>query len=76
MPLRNRAIRYEGGFYGQSGKSEPFPDGITPERLMELIRTLPPGWTEIGCHPRQARSRPPLTTPSARSSWRRFAIPR
>lgn len=51
VPLRNRTIPYEGGFYGQSGKGEPFPDGITPERLMELIRTLPPGWTEIGCHP-------------------------
>jgi predicted glycoside hydrolase/deacetylase ChbG (UPF0249 family) len=51
VPLRNRAIRYEGGFYGQSGRGEPFPDGITPERLMELIRTLPSGWTEIGCHP-------------------------
>jgi chitin disaccharide deacetylase len=51
VPLRNRTIRYEGGFYGQSGKGEPFPDGITPEALMELIRALPPGWTEIGCHP-------------------------
>jgi predicted glycoside hydrolase/deacetylase ChbG (UPF0249 family) len=51
IPLRNRAIRYEGGFYGQSGKGEPFPAGITPERLMGLIRALPPGWTEIGCHP-------------------------
>jgi chitin disaccharide deacetylase len=51
VPLRNRAIRYEGGFYGQSGKGEPFPDGITPAALMELIRALPPGWTEIGCHP-------------------------
>ena len=51
VPLRNRAISYEGGFYGQSGKGEPFPAGITPERLMELIRGLPPGWTEIGCHP-------------------------
>jgi predicted glycoside hydrolase/deacetylase ChbG (UPF0249 family) len=51
VPLRNRTIRYEGGFYGQSGKGEPFPDGITPEALMELIRTLPSGWTEIGCHP-------------------------
>jgi predicted glycoside hydrolase/deacetylase ChbG (UPF0249 family) len=51
VPLRNRAIRYEGGFYGQSGRGEPFPEGITVERLMELIRTLPPGWTEIGCHP-------------------------
>lgn len=51
VPLRNRAIRYEGGFYGQSGKGEPFPGGITPQRLTELIRALPPGWTEIGCHP-------------------------
>jgi len=51
VPLRNRAIRYEGGFYGQSGKGEPFPEGITPERLIALIRALPPGWTEIGCHP-------------------------
>lgn len=51
VPLRNRAIRYEGGFYGQSGKGEPFPEGITPEALMKLIRALPSGWTEIGCHP-------------------------
>jgi chitin disaccharide deacetylase len=51
VPLRNRAIRYEGGFYGQSGKGEPFPEGITPEQLIELIGALPPGWTEIGCHP-------------------------
>jgi chitin disaccharide deacetylase len=43
VPLRNRAIRYEGGFYGK--------DAISPEHLMELIRALPPGWTEIGCHP-------------------------
>lgn len=51
LPLRSRAIRYEGGFYGQSGKGEPFPQGVAPEALMELIRSLPPGWTEIGCHP-------------------------
>lgn len=51
VPLRNRAIPYEGGFYGQSGKGEPFPDGITPQALMDLIGNLPPGWTEIGCHP-------------------------
>ena len=51
VPLRNRSVRYEGGFYGQSGKGEPFPEGIAAERLIELIRALPPGWTEIGCHP-------------------------
>lgn len=51
LPLRNRAIRYEGGFYGQSGKGEPFPEGITVSALANLIRSLPPGWSEIGCHP-------------------------
>lgn len=51
VPLRGRAIRYEGGFYGQSGKGEPYPDGISPSRLCELIEGLEAGWTEIGCHP-------------------------
>jgi chitin disaccharide deacetylase len=43
VPLRNRGIRYEGGFYGE--------EAISPQRLIELIEQLPPGWTEIGCHP-------------------------
>ena len=43
VPLRNRVIRYEGGFYGR--------DAISPEHLIALIEALPPGWTEIGCHP-------------------------
>jgi chitin disaccharide deacetylase len=51
VPLRNRTIRYEGGFYGQSGTGEPFPEGVSEVRLIELIRSLPSGWTEIGCHP-------------------------
>lgn len=51
VPLRDRGIRYEGGFYGQTGKGEPFPQGLEPEHLIELIEALPPGWTELGCHP-------------------------
>lgn len=51
VPLRARSIPYEGGFYGQSGKGEPFPDGITSERLIELVAALPAGTTELGCHP-------------------------
>lgn len=43
VPLRNRGIRYERRFYGR--------DAISPEHLIELIEALPPGWTEIGCHP-------------------------
>jgi len=51
VPLRGRGIRYEGGFYGQSGKGEPYPEGIEPERLIKLIGALPRGRTELGCHP-------------------------
>jgi predicted glycoside hydrolase/deacetylase ChbG (UPF0249 family) len=51
VPLRDRGIRYEGGFYGQSGRGVPYPEGIMPGRLVELIRALEPGWTELGCHP-------------------------
>lgn len=52
VPVRAAGpVRYEGAFYGQSGKGEPYPEGITAEHLVELIESLPPGWTEIGCHP-------------------------
>jgi chitin disaccharide deacetylase len=51
VSLRAKTIRYEGGFYGQSGKGEPFPAGIEVKRLLELIESLPSGWTELGCHP-------------------------
>lgn len=51
VPLRGHGIRYEGGFYGQAGKGEPWPQGIAVEHLIELIESLPEGWTELGCHP-------------------------
>ncbi|HKG39125.1 MAG TPA: ChbG/HpnK family deacetylase [Conexibacter sp.] len=52
-PVRNftPGLRYEGGFYGQSGKGDPWPEGITVEALCELLRSLPPGASELGCHP-------------------------
>jgi chitin disaccharide deacetylase len=53
VPLRGHRIRYEGGFYGQSGRGVPWPQGITVEHLVELIAALPQGWTELGCHPGQ-----------------------
>jgi chitin disaccharide deacetylase len=51
VPLRGRSIRFEGGFYGQSGRGEPLPDIITAQSLRALIAALPPGWSELGCHP-------------------------
>ncbi len=51
VPLRARGIRYEGGFYGQTGKGEPLLEAITAESLIDLVASLPGGWTELGCHP-------------------------
>lgn len=54
VPLRGREVRYEGAFYGQSAKGESDPDRIEAESLATLIKSLPAGWTEIGCHPAAA----------------------
>ncbi len=53
VPVRSftPGLRYEGGFYGQSGKGEPWPEGITVEALCALLRALPEGASELGCHP-------------------------
>jgi predicted glycoside hydrolase/deacetylase ChbG (UPF0249 family) len=53
VPLRDDAphVRYYGGFYGQKGPGRPLPQAITVERLIEIVRELPPGITEMSCHP-------------------------
>jgi chitin disaccharide deacetylase len=51
VPLRARRIRYEGGFYGQTGKGEPVPEAISVESLVRIVSSLPAGCTELGCHP-------------------------
>jgi len=53
VPVRSFTprLRHEGGFYGQSGRGEPWPEGIAVEGLQALLRALPPGASELGCHP-------------------------
>jgi len=53
IPLRgcDARIVYRGDFYGQSAKGEPTHGAITTAALLELIRDLPEGITELGCHP-------------------------
>jgi chitin disaccharide deacetylase len=51
VPLRGHRIRYEGGFYGQTGRGEPVPAAIGVESLIQIVSSLPKGWTELGCHP-------------------------
>jgi predicted glycoside hydrolase/deacetylase ChbG (UPF0249 family) len=52
VPLREQQpIVYSGAFYGQSGRGHPYPEGITTGALVALIKALPRGITELGCHP-------------------------
>src|SRR5437870_1477667 len=44
-------VSYCGEFYGQSNKGYPYPAGISVESLLAIVRELPAGITELGCHP-------------------------
>lgn len=53
IPLRGFCdrIKFCGGFYGHGAKASAFPDGISVANLLRLIDALPPGITELSCHP-------------------------
>lgn len=53
VPIRHyaRDIAYCGDFHGQSGSGEPYPEGVTVDALLKIVRNLSPGVTELACHP-------------------------
>jgi chitin disaccharide deacetylase len=53
IPLRHYSERvsYCGDFYGQTGEGEPAAGWIEPGALSAILRNLPSGITELGCHP-------------------------
>jgi predicted glycoside hydrolase/deacetylase ChbG (UPF0249 family) len=53
VPLRDvtQGIAYRGDFYGQSAKGYAVPEAITVDALLDVLAELPPGVTELGCHP-------------------------
>jgi predicted glycoside hydrolase/deacetylase ChbG (UPF0249 family) len=53
VPLRgcDPVVRYCGGFYGQTADGTPLPEILSPEGLIRILEGLPPGVTEMGCHP-------------------------
>ena len=53
VPLRSCSpeVRYHGGFYGQTEDGRPLPDFISVAALIRVLAELPPGFTELGCHP-------------------------
>lgn len=53
IPLRSCTpkVRYSGHFYGQNEQGWPLPDFISVDALIKILAKLPPGFTELGCHP-------------------------
>ena len=52
LPLRgDGSARYVGDFYGQDEKGTPYPECVSVDLLLRLVDALPPGYTELSCHP-------------------------
>jgi chitin disaccharide deacetylase len=53
IPLRHYCpgIGYCGNFYGQTSLGSPLPDAISVKALIRILSALPPGTTELACHP-------------------------
>jgi predicted glycoside hydrolase/deacetylase ChbG (UPF0249 family) len=53
VPVRHLTpgVQYCGDFYGQDGEGRPYPDLVTAAALVRLLGRLPPGLTEMSCHP-------------------------
>ena len=53
IPLRECStwIRYDGRFYGQDSRGAPWPQNVSIAGLLEILSSLPPGISELACHP-------------------------
>jgi predicted glycoside hydrolase/deacetylase ChbG (UPF0249 family) len=53
VPVRHQThgVTYWGDFYGQDDEGQHYPDLISADALIALLLRLPPGVTELGCHP-------------------------
>ena len=56
VPLRrcSSEVRYCGDFYGQTAEGLPFSYAISVDGLIKILEALPPGITELSCHPGEA----------------------
>jgi predicted glycoside hydrolase/deacetylase ChbG (UPF0249 family) len=52
VPLREcSTVHFCGDFYGQTGEGNPIPGALTSENLIDILKRLPDGASELGCHP-------------------------
>jgi predicted glycoside hydrolase/deacetylase ChbG (UPF0249 family) len=64
IPLRHRAldVSYRGDLYGQTELGQPAPEAISVERLLDILRSIEPGATELACHPGEGEDLDELDT--------------
>jgi predicted glycoside hydrolase/deacetylase ChbG (UPF0249 family) len=53
VPLRHdtAGVRYCGEFYGQEADGRSLPGAVGIDALLRILAALPPGVTELACHP-------------------------
>ena len=53
VPLRDASdrVHYCGDFYGQDAEEKSLREALTVENFVQIMRSLPEGTTELGCHP-------------------------
>ncbi|MGH2979520.1 MAG: carbohydrate deacetylase [Solirubrobacterales bacterium] len=53
IPLRHDlgGVHYCGDLYGHDEHGDPIPEAVTVDALIDIIRALEPGVTELACHP-------------------------
>ena len=52
VPLRGSSgIHYRGDFYGQTADGKPIPRRLSAAGLIRILKSLPLGISELGCHP-------------------------
>jgi predicted glycoside hydrolase/deacetylase ChbG (UPF0249 family) len=56
VPVRHYddRVAYCSGFYGGGRRGESYPEQVGVDHLLEILRSLPEGITELGCHPGEA----------------------
>jgi predicted glycoside hydrolase/deacetylase ChbG (UPF0249 family) len=57
VPVRHFSaeVRYCGDFYGQDADGSPLPGVVSVAELTRILAALPPGRTDLACHPGDAQ---------------------
>jgi chitin disaccharide deacetylase len=78
VPCRRGSDRVAhcGEFYGQTHDGRPLNDAISVEHLIEILKTMPAGTTELSCHPGLRHDAPGMYVAEREQEIRALCDPR